>query len=107
MIRTIPDTRGRGRYRDEPPAPRQRITYRCDRGHDFTLTFAAGAEPPQAADCRCGGQGQRDPDQGRDHPHTARQAEHERRMAQLFERRTLAGLEQLLAERLAEVRSRA
>lgn len=94
-VRTVPDTRpARRHYRPEAPAPRQQAAYRCARGHSFTVTLAAGIEPPQTWDCRCGaraGQSAADADD-----------EHGRRMAQLLGRRTRADLEELLAERLAE-----
>lgn len=102
LIRTVPDIRPRHRHDpSERPAPRQLAAYRCTRGHGFEVTFAAGAELPQTADCRCGAAGQ-----------LAGQAlvaadvgtsDHERRMIQLCGRRTLAELEEILAERLGEV----
>lgn len=108
LIQTVPGTRpGRRHERDEPPAPRQLAAYRCVRGHAFEVVFAAEAEPPGSRDCRCGalahhlladlaaaGPGASVP---------AEPGEHERRMAQLLERRSVAELEQLLADRLAEL----
>jgi hypothetical protein len=79
----------------EPPAPRQQIAYRCARGHSFMVTLAAGIEPPEAWDCRCGAQAGQAGEAADD--------ERGRRMVQLLSRRTRAELEQILADRLAEV----
>lgn len=90
--------------RDEPPAPRQQVTYTCTRGHAFEVTLSAEAEPPAAWDCRCGAIGRPAgqllvaADSGI--------SDHERRMAQLLERRTRAELEEILAARLGEVAAR-
>lgn len=106
-------------------APQQNITYHCggNRGRPcpygtFTVPFAAGvAELPAALDCRCGGTGRLDG--------TARDAEVDLPgygqptggkgkgtgpkdgmdpWGQLMKRRTVAELDAMLAERLAEVR---
>jgi RNA polymerase-binding protein len=82
-----------------PPASRQQAAYRCARGHAFTITLAAGIEPPATWGCRCGAParpaGGTDPGSG--------QTERDRCMALLLRRRTRAELEQLLAERLADI----
>lgn len=36
------------------PAPRRPVIYLCTRGHAFSVMFAAGADAPDAWDCRCG-----------------------------------------------------
>ena len=88
----------------ERPAPCQLAAYRCGRGHSFEVPFAAAAEVPAQWECRCGAAACRpgapavvaaavtDPE-----------SEHGRRMTQLFRRRRVADLEQLLAGRLAEL----
>jgi len=82
-----------------PPASRQQAAYRCARGHGFTVALAAGIEPPATWGCRCGAParpaGSTDPGGG--------QTERGRCMAVLLRRRTRAELEQLLAERLADI----
>jgi len=102
VSRLAPDTRPPPRYqRPEAPASRQQAAYHCTRGHDFEVTFAAGAELPRAFDCRCGAPGQLS---GQETDAAAAPAgEHARRLAQLRERRTLPELEQLLGDRLAEL----
>ena len=84
------------------PASRQQAAYRCARGHAFTVALAAGIEPPATWTCRCGAParpaGSTDPGGG--------QTERGRRMAVLLRRRTRAQLEQLLAERLADIAQR-
>src|SRR5580692_2870150 len=101
VIRTTPDTRPTQRhYRPEVPAARQQGACRCERGHDFEVTFAAGAELPQASDCRCGARARR-AGGGASLPPGG--SDHERRMAQLRGRRSSAELEQILADRLAEL----
>ncbi len=82
----------------EPPAARQQVTYQCGRcGCEFTVTYHAGAEPPPAASCRCGGTGSA----GSHDAAPAAPTEHERRMTQIRSRRTADQLEELLAERIA------
>lgn len=83
----------------ERPAPRKQAGYRCDRGHVFEVTFAAAAEPPGVWECRCGALAAA----SQSTAGTARESEHDRRMAQVFQRRSIAELEELLAERLAEL----
>jgi hypothetical protein len=85
------------------PAARQQAAYLCARGHLLTVPFAAGADIPTAWDCRCGAPASR-PGSGQLGP--AVEDQHDRRMAQVFDRRTVAELEELLAERLAETGAR-
>ena len=81
------------------PASRQQAAYRCARGHAFTVALAAGIEPPATWGCRCGAParpaGSAEPGCG--------QTERDRCLALLLRRRTHAELEQLLAERLADI----
>ena len=81
----------------EEPAPRQEAPYTCTRGHRFVVTFAAEVTPPGEWECRCGAPAGATP------PASA-ESEHERRMGQVLGRRSLAELEQLLADRLTEIR---
>jgi hypothetical protein len=80
------------------PASRQQATYRCARGHAFTVALAASVEPPATWGCRCGAParpaGGTDPGSG--------QTQRDRCIALLLRRRTRAEPEQLLAERLAD-----
>jgi hypothetical protein len=86
--------------RPEPLAPRQQVTYTCGRGHEFTVTLAAQVAAPETWDCRCGA-----PAHHRATVSSVPAAldEHERRMEQLLQRRSTAELEQILADRLAEI----
>jgi hypothetical protein len=107
-VRTVPDTRpGQRHYRPEVPAARQQAAYRCARGHAFEVTFAAGIEPPQAVDCRCGARAHRVESTNvvttESTNVVAVDNEHERRMEQLRKRRSPAELEQILADQLAEL----
>jgi uncharacterized protein YjiS (DUF1127 family) len=81
------------------PASRQQAAYRCARGHAFTVALAAGIEPPATWGCRCGAPARpadsTEPGSG--------QTERGRCLALLLRRRTRAELEQLLAERLADI----
>lgn len=97
IIRTAPDTRvGRYRYRSEPPAPRQEVAYRCTRGHDFEVTFAAEVDLPQAWECRCGAHA------GKFVP-VDNEDDRERHRRFVMERRSPAERKRALAARLAEV----
>jgi hypothetical protein len=111
-IRAVPDNRPRHRHDPpEPPAPRMQVSYRCSRNHRFEVTFAAGAELPQAVDCRCGASAHRPESSNVVMTESASvvtaDSEHERRMEQLLGRRTKADLEQILAEALAAMRKAA
>lgn len=95
IIRTAPNTRDAQRYdRPGPPSPRQQVAYHCARGHDFQVTFAADAEPPQAWECRCGAQAG---------THVPDDDDRDRHRRAVLERRPLAELEQMLTERLTEI----
>jgi RNA polymerase-binding protein len=97
--RPIRGTRGvsyTGEVPFEQPAPHQLARYTCARGHEFTVTLAAAATPPGSWECRCGAPA------GTVQP--AGKPEHERRIRLLLQRRTLAELEAMLAERLTAIR---
>ena len=100
-IKTTPGSRPQRFYRPEALAPRQAASYLCSkRGHEFTVMFLAGIIAPAVWDCRCGGTGTLS---GSELADAADGSGTEWRMAKLRERRTRAELEQLLADRLAEV----
>lgn len=82
---------------NEELCARQRIAYTCERGHTFEVTFAATAIAPAAWDCRCGKPA------GLATAPEAGPTEHERVMAKVLEQRSHAELEQLLADRLANM----
>lgn len=101
---------------DEKPAPRREVTYRCAKGHATTLVFAAEAVPPGSWDCRtCGLPAALDgaaggPGGGAVLPGYRKPGEASTVLKnqithwdQLRGRRSLAELEALLKERLAEV----
>lgn len=85
-------------------APRQEREYVCSRGHRFTVPFAADAELPPVWECRFDGT----------EAHLVDAAEQEEKKAKparthwdmLLERRTIAELEEVLAERLDFIRER-
>jgi hypothetical protein len=79
---------------------RRRVTYTCDRGHTFEVTFAATAKVPGAWDCRCG----KPAGLGRAAP--VGESELQRCMGKVRQRRDDGQLEQLLQERLTEMRTR-
>ena len=89
--------------RIEPPCARQDVPYACTRGHRFEVTFAAGITVPAQWDCRCGAAAALDTGGTGAGPGAGGQ--HARNMGQLLGRRTPAELDQLLADRLAQVRA--
>lgn len=91
----------------EPLAPRQEVAYRCRAGHRFAVVFAAGIAAPASWDCRCGARAVlADPGPTAAAGRVAAEESHEARCHRfVHERRTLAQLEELLAERLAVLAS--
>lgn len=80
----------------ERPAPRQLVTWTCQRGHVFRTVFAAGIELPDAWPCPCGAAaGQAPP--------LAEPSYHEHCMTLVRMRRTDTELEVILAEAIAEL----
>lgn len=93
----------------EELAPRQDAAYTCDRGgHSFDVTFAAKVTPPASWPCRCGGTGTYTgpgpavAESRRSAPRLDDDLGHHMRLVR--QRRTPAELEQILAERITEVR---
>lgn len=83
-------------------APRQVAQYVCPQGHITTLPFSVEADVPALWECRCGAEALlRDAER----PETKAVKPTRTHWDMLLERRTVAELEDLLAERLALLRS--
>lgn len=83
-------------------AARQDLGFDCPNGHHFTLTFAAEAELPTEWECPRCGQGARRSDGVEPEPKDVKpQRTH---WDMLRERRSIEELEDILAERLQEIR---
>lgn len=83
-------------------APRIDVAYACPNGHRFSMPFSVEAELPAVWECRvCGAEALR-VDGERPEPKKSRPARTHWDM--LMERRSIAELEELLAERLAILR---
>ena len=98
----------------ETPAPRPSAPYTCQRGHVFAVPFAAEVTPPGEWACRCGAAATYDgpgpaattsPGRGRSPPRMDDDPDH--CMNLLLQRRTRAELEELLADRLTEIKGTA
>lgn len=83
-------------------APRQEIGFDCPKGHHFTIVFAEEAELPTAWECpRCGESSRRSDGV---EPETKETKTPRTHWDMLRERRSIEELEELLAERLDEIR---
>jgi len=83
-------------------APRQEIAFDCPKGHHFTVPFAAEAEVPTTWECRvCGATAFTS---AGDLPAPKKVKPPRSHWDMLRERRSIADLEQVLAERLALIR---
>jgi RNA polymerase-binding protein len=83
-------------------APRQEIPFDCPKGHHFTVPFAAEAEVPATWECRvCGTTAFT---VAGDQPSPKKTKPPRSHWDMLRERRSIADLEQVLAERLALIR---
>jgi hypothetical protein len=83
-------------------APRQEIAFDCPKGHHFTVPFAAEAEVPATWECRvCGALSFTS---AGDLPTPKKVKPPRSHWDMLRERRSIADLEQVLAERLALIR---
>ena len=83
-------------------APRQEVAFDCPKGHRFTVPFAAEAEIPVNWECRvCGATAFTATG---DLPLPKKAKAPRSHWDMLMERRTLADLEEVLAERLAVIR---
>ncbi len=83
-------------------APRQNVAYDCPRGHHFEVPFSVEAEVPPVWECGCGAEALR-VDGSRPEEKKAKPARTHWDM--LLERRSIAELEEILAERLELLRS--
>jgi RNA polymerase-binding protein len=86
------------------PAPRSFAAYRCTRGHEFTIPFSEEAEVPATWECRLDGTGAQLVDGPE--PETKKIKPPRTHWDMLMERRTVADLEEVLAERLDVLRAR-
>jgi RNA polymerase-binding protein len=83
-------------------APRQEVAFDCPRGHRFSVPFAAEAEVPGKWECRvCGAIAVTATG---DQPAAPKVKAPRSHWDMLMERRSVADLEEVLAERLAVIR---
>ena len=83
-------------------APRQEVAFDCPKGHRFTVPFSAEAELPTNWECRiCGALAVT---ASGDLPAAKKIKPPRSHWDMLMERRTVADLEEVLAERLAAIR---
>ncbi len=83
-------------------APRQEVPFDCPKGHRFSVPFAAEAEAPSKWECRvCGATAVT---AAGDQATAAKAKAPRSHWDMLMERRTIADLEEVLAERLAIIR---
>jgi hypothetical protein len=90
--------------RDHDLAPRRVVVYSCPKGHEFTVSFADDAESPMHWECRLHGDESRLFDGVAPEPKKAKPPRTHWDM--LLERRSIPELEELLDERLNELRGR-
>jgi len=83
-------------------APRQEVAFECPKGHRFSVPFAAEADVPSKWECRvCGATALT---ASGDQPTVSKVKPPRSHWDMLMERRTIADLEEVLAERLAIIR---
>ena len=83
-------------------APRQDVAFECPKGHTFTVPFAAEADIPTTWECRvCGATAFTT---SGDLPAPKKVKAPRSHWDMLLERRSMADLEEVLAERLAVIR---
>lgn len=78
-------------------APRQYVNYHCENGHITSVPMSTEAEVPQLWECRCGLEALRQDGERPEEKPTKPARTH---WDMLLERRTVAELDELLAERL-------
>ena len=86
------------------PAPRNVAAYRCDRGHEFSVPFSEEAEVPSSWECRLDGSSALLVNGAA--PETKKIKAPRTHWDMLMERRSIADLEEVLAERLDVLRAR-
>lgn len=90
--------------RNHDLAPRHTVQYACPKGHEFDVPFSGDAEVPPTWECRLHGAESKiidgnEPEQKKIKPPRTH-------WDMLLERRTISELEELLNERLAELKGR-
>ena len=90
--------------RDHDLAPRRSVVYACPKGHDFSVSFADDAESPMVWECRLHGNEATLVDGTAPEPKKIKPPRTHWDM--LMERRSVQQLEELLDERLTELRGR-
>jgi len=90
--------------RNHDLAPRRSVQYACPKGHDFDVPFSDDAEPPMTWECRLHGSVSKLIDGVE--PEAKKVKPPRTHWDMLLERRSLAELDELLAERLEELRGR-
>ena len=85
-------------------APRQEAEYLCSKGHRFSVPFAADAEMPPTWECRADGTTARLVDGNE--PAAKRAKPPRTHWDMLLERRSVSDLEEVLAERLEDLRGK-
>ena len=86
------------------PAPRQLVKFQCERGHEFSVPFPDEAELPSTWECRLDGTAAKALNGPAPEPKKVKPPRTHWDM--LIERRTIADLEEVLAERLDVLRAR-
>ena len=90
--------------RNHDLAPRRMARYACPKGHDFEVPFSGEAEIPAVWECRLHGLESKIVDGSQLEEKAVKPARTHWDM--LLERRTIPELEELLAERLEELKNR-
>ncbi|PPK62778.1 RNA polymerase-binding protein RbpA [Actinokineospora auranticolor] len=90
--------------RNHDLAPRRTVSYACPKGHDFEVPFSDDAEVPPTWECRLHGTESKMIDGSDPEPKKVKPPRTHWDM--LLERRTISELEDLLTERLTELRGR-
>ncbi|MGI9064088.1 MAG: RNA polymerase-binding protein RbpA [Pseudonocardiaceae bacterium] len=90
--------------RDHDLAPRRSVQYACPKGHTFDVPFADDAEPPATWECRLHGNDSEVIDGS--HAEQKKTKPPRTHWDMLLERRSIPELEELLDERLTELRGR-
>jgi RNA polymerase-binding protein len=90
--------------RNHDLAPRRTVRYACPKGHEFDVPFSDDAEVPSVWECRLHGTESKMIDGSEPEPKKSKPPRTHWDM--LLERRSIHELEDLLAERLQELRGR-
>ncbi|WP_019819788.1 RNA polymerase-binding protein RbpA [Saccharomonospora saliphila] len=90
--------------RNHDLAPRRTVRYSCPKNHEFEVPFSDDAEIPSVWECRLHGSESEIIDGGQSEPKEAKPPRTHWDM--LLERRSIPELEELLNERLTELKNR-